>query len=405
MNKIEDLNILNEWFNTFSLIGQNKIGGVTRLAYSFDENKMHETLKNICEELCFHVKSDSVGNTFVSLKNNDSRKPYLIASHLDSVPNGGKYDGVLGVIGGILILKWIKDNNIDIPVKVCAFRCEESSAFGKATIGSGLITGKIKEKDLCNLKGVREESLYDILKSKGYLSDDYSIADLDGYLEIHIEQGRVLYDNKIKAGIVTAIAGSKRFKLEIHGRQDHSGATPMSMRKDALSAASEVILEIERLGIQESIHSTVATVGEIHETPNALNVVPGFVELGIDIRGIESSSISSLISQLKCSIKNIMDKRNLSYELIPTTLDEPVKLNSQVIDGLNKIADNLGINHIKMPSGAGHDAMEFADITKTGMVFIPCKDGISHNPNEQADLADLLNACTIIYEYLKEVLL
>ncbi|MBP2031345.1 N-carbamoyl-L-amino-acid hydrolase [Clostridium algifaecis] len=404
MGKIEDLKLLNGWFNEFSSIGQNKIGGVTRLAYSFDENNMHETFKKICEKLCFHVKSDSVGNTFVSLKESDSRKPYLIASHLDSVPNGGKYDGVLGVIGGILILKWIRDNNIDIPVKVCAFRCEESSAFGKATIGSGLITGKIKEKDLCSLKGVREESLYDILKSKGYLSQNYSVEALQGYIEMHIEQGRVLYDNKVEAGIVTAIAGSKRFKLEIHGRQDHSGATPMSMRKDALSAASEVILEIEKLGIQESIHSTVATVGEIHETPNALNVVPGFVELGIDIRGIESSSINSLISQLKCNIKNIMNKRNLSYELIPTTLGEPVKLSNQVIGGLYEAAKKLGIGCIKMPSGAGHDAMEFADITKTGMVFIPCKEGISHNPKEEADLSDLLNACKIVYEYLKEVL-
>lgn len=405
MNKINDLNILNKWFDSFSLIGKSKIGGVTRLAYSIQEDKMHEILTNICLKLGLYVKSDSVGNTFISLKENETRKPYLIASHMDSVPNGGEYDGVLGVLGGILILKWIKDNNIDIPVKVGAFRCEESSAFGKATIGSGLITGKIKEEELCNLRGVREESLYDILKAKGFLARDYKVEELEGYLEMHIEQGRVLYDNKIMAGIVTAIAGSKRFKLEIYGRQDHSGATPMSMRKDALSAASEVILEIEKLGIKESIHSTVATVGEIHETPNALNVVPGFVELGIDIRGIDSGSISSLINELKHNIKMIMDKRNLSYELIATTLDEPVKLDDKVICGLEKSAEKLGIKHIKMPSGAGHDAMEFADITRTGMVFIPCEEGISHNPNEKADLGDLYNACTIIYEYLKEVLL
>lgn len=403
MKANDDLTTLNSWFKKFSEIGKDNVGcGVTRMGYSREEDKMHEIFKNICDELQFYTESDSVGNTFAYLNPNEKRKCYLIGSHLDSVPNGGKYDGVSGVLGGLLILKWIKENNMNIPVKVAAFRCEESSAFGKATVGSGLITGKITENQLKNFKGVREESLYDILKAKGYLKGNYRIENLHNYIEIHIEQGRVLYDENIQAGIVTAIACSKRFRLEIYGRQDHSGATPMSMRKDALSAASEVILEIEKLGKEESKYSTVATVGEIYETPNALNVVPGFVELGIDIRGIKDSSINLLISKLKDRIKEIMDRRKLSYELIVISSGEPVKLSNEVVDGLHRVADKLKVKNIKMPSGAGHDAMEFADVTKTGMVFIPCKEGISHNPDEEIELKDLCNGCKIVYEYIKE---
>ncbi|MEY8762419.1 MULTISPECIES: M20 family metallo-hydrolase [Clostridium] len=398
-----DYKILGEWFNKFSTVGRQKTGGVTRLAYSSEEDEMHRIFKDISEDLGFAVETDGVGNTFVGLQKNKNKRCYLIGSHLDSVPNGGIYDGVLGVIGGLLILKWIKDNNIDIPVKVVAFRCEESSAFGKATIGSGLVTGKVKEEELCNFKNKKGESLKDILKSKGFLTKSYKLGELEGYIEIHIEQGRVLWDKNIELGIVTSIAAPKRFKLSIYGRQDHSGATPMMMRKDALSTASEVILEIEKLGRVESIYSTVATVGEIYETPNALNVVPGFVELGIDIRGIESKSINRVVSELKNSIKRITDKRGLNYKLTMTSSSEPVKLDDTIVKGLKRSSEKLKLSCIEMPSGAGHDAMEFADITKTGMVFIPCREGISHNPKENASLKQLYNACKIVCEYLKEV--
>lgn len=403
MKMNDDLDILKNWFEGFYKIGRDDVGpGVTRMGYSREEDSMHHMFEKICRKLGINTKADSVGNTFAYLNEGDKRKFYLIGSHLDSVPNGGQYDGVSGVLGGLLILKWIKENKLDIPLKVVGLRCEESSAFGKATVGSGLITGNIKEDELKKFSGVREESMYEILKARGYLKEDYKIKNLNKYIEIHIEQGRVLYDKNIQAGIVTAIACSKRFRLEVHGRQDHSGATPMSMRKDALIAASEVIIEIERLGNEESRHSTVATVGEIYETPNALNVVPGFVELGIDIRGIRTSSINSLISKLENKIKEIMERRRVSYDFIQISSGEPVELNGEVIQGLKKSADSLNIKNIEMPSGAGHDAMEFASIAKTGMVFIPCRDGISHNPDEDINLEDLLNGCKIVYEYIKE---
>lgn len=395
--------LLQVWFERFRSVGEMKTGGVTRLAYSYEEDEMHRILADIAYELGFYVENDGVGNTYISLEKIPTSNCLLIGSHLDSVPNGGRFDGFLGVIAGLQVLQRMKEDDLNLPVKVAAFRCEESSAFGRATIGSGLITGKVREEDLYQLKNKKGENLYSVLRSRGLLNGDYSISSLKGYLEIHIEQGRVLYDKNIGLGIVTSIAAPTRFKLTIHGRQDHSGATPMSMRKDAVSAASEIILETERLGRMESIHSTVATVGEVKVIPNALNVVPGNVELGIDIRGIESTSIASVVSGLKEKIERITNERGLTYELVMTSSSEPVKLDHEVIGGLRKSAKKLGVNYIEMPSGAGHDAMEFADIAPTGMLFIPCEEGISHNPHEMADLKQLNKACELMYDYIKEV--
>lgn len=402
MNKFDDLENLSKWFNCFESIGEDSGGGVTRLGYSSKEDEMHSMLKEISEEMGFITEEDSVGNTFVQLKKMDYSNSYLIGSHLDSVPNGGRYDGVAGILAGLLILKWIQVNKLNIPVKVAAFRCEESSAYGRATIGSSIVTGAITSDELKTLKNKEGKSLYEVLTSKGYSPAAYPTKNIKKYIELHIEQGRVLWDKGVDIGIVTSIAAPKRFRLVIQGRQDHSGATPMDMRKDALCGAAEVILEVEKLGREEAKYSTVSTVGIIKSSPNVMNVVPGAVELGIDIRGIDSQSIGRLVESLKDNIKKIMDNRQLKYEMQIISSSEPVKLSHEVIDGLKKAASNLNVDYIEMPSGAGHDAMEMASVTKAGMVFIPCVEGISHNKAEKAELQDIYKGSKIMFEYLKE---
>ncbi|HBM76083.1 MAG TPA: Zn-dependent hydrolase, partial [Clostridiaceae bacterium] len=222
------------------------------------------------------------------------------------------------------------------------------------------------------------------------------------YIELHIEQGRVLWEKGMDIGIVTSIAAPKRYRLNILGRQDHSGATPMYMRKDALCAAAEVISLVEELGKKESVHSTVATVGIIKEKPNVMNVVPGFVELGIDIRGIDKDSINRVLDGLKKDTDNIMKRRGIDYEFQKISSSDPVTLDRSVIESLKRAAKKLNIDFVEMPSGAGHDAMEMANITKAGMIFIPCKEGISHNIHEKADLDKVIEGSKIILEYLKE---
>lgn len=396
-----DLEIIENWFKRLYPIGIDKNGGVTRLGYSREEDVMHGAIRNFARELELKYSSDEVGNTYIFQK--DYPEYFLIGSHLDSVINGGRYDGVAGVLAGLLILKWIKENNLDIPVKLAAFRCEESSAFGIATVGSSLITHKLNIEKMKMAKNHEGVSLYDVLLKKGLNPQCRKIEGLLGYFELHIEQGRVLEVMKKEIGIVEAIASATRYWLTIHGRQDHSGATPMGMRKDALCATAEIVTELEKAANEEASHKTVGTIGYIVNAPNAFNVISGEVKMGIDIRGIDWESIKRVDKEITEFINEVCHKRELKYELNSISKDIPIILDEKLKNSLKDTADKLGIETMIMNSGAGHDAMKFADIASTGMVFIPCKDGVSHNKEESIKFEDVIVGSRIIFEQLKNM--
>ena len=400
--KVKDLKTIQEWFKRLYPIGIDKTGGVTRLGYTRNEDVMHGAVRNFARELGLKYAGDEAGNTYIFQENYENY--YLIGSHLDSVINGGRYDGVSGVLAGLLILKWIKENNLNIPVKVIAFRCEESSAFGMATVGSSLITQKIDIEKIKQAKNHEGVSLYDVLIQRGHNPQCKKIKGLLGYFELHIEQGRILEASENKIGIVNAIAAATRYWLTIEGRQDHSGATPMGMRKDAVCAAAEIVTELEKAANEETSYNTVGTVGYIVNAPNAFNVVPGKVKMGIDIRGIETESIKRVDKKITEYIDEVCRKRGLDYSLVPISKDIPVKLDEKLRDDMKNTADFLGIKNMVMNSGAGHDAMKFADIAPAGMVFIPCKDGVSHNKDEEIDVEDIVLGSRVIFEQLKKIL-
>lgn len=397
---MNDLKIIESWFKAFFSIGADESGGVTRLGYTKNEDVMHGAIRNIARELGLSYSSDEVGNTYIYDK--DFPEYYLIGSHLDSVINGGRYDGVAGVVAGLLILKWIKDNKLNIPLKVGAFRCEESSAFGIATVGSGLITKKLdieKMKEVKNKEGI---SLYETLRFKGYNPYCKKIDGILGYFELHIEQGRVLEDRGLKIGIVDAIANATRYWLTLEGRQDHSGATPMNMRRDALCTAAEILLELEKIANKEAENKSVGTVGYLENSPNAFNVIPGRVKMGIDIRGVDWTSIQRIDREIVNFIEKTCQEREIKYTLNSISKGKPVILDEKLRKELEKTAEEMNLAYIVMNSGAGHDAMKFYDIAPTAMVFIPCKDGISHNINENIEFEDILLGSKLIYEQLKK---
>lgn len=396
-----DIEKIEEWFRYLYSIGADETGGVTRLGYTKNEDVMHGAIRNFAREMKLQYSSDAVGNTYIYQE--DYEKYYLIGSHLDSVVNGGRYDGVAGVLAGLLILKWIKDNNLNIPLKVAAFRCEESSSFGIATVGSSLITKKLNIEKMMQVKNEEEVSLYETLRFRGYNPNCEKIKGLLGYFELHIEQGRILEDAGLKIGIIDSIAAATRYWLTINGRQDHSGATPMGMRQDALCAAAEIITELERTANREAHNNSVGTVGYLANYPNAFNVVPGKIRMGIDIRGIDKESIQKVDDDIIAFIKECCNRRNLDYELISLSKAVPVKLDEKLRDNLSQTATELGIAHKVMNSGAGHDAMKFWDIAPTGMVFIPCRDGVSHNRDEEIDYSDIVLGSYIIFEQLKKL--
>lgn len=396
-----DIDVIKRWFDYLYSIGADETGGVTRLGYTKNEDVIHGAIRNFAREMGLKYSSDEVGNTYVYEE--DYNEYYLIGSHLDSVISGGRYDGVVGVLAGLLILKWIKDNNLNIPLKVVAFRCEESSSFGIATVGSSLITKKLQIEKMKKVKNTDGISLYEALRFRGYNPECKKIEGVLNYFELHIEQGRILEDEGLKIGIINSIAAATRYWLTIDGRQDHSGATPMGMRQDALCAAGEIIIELENIAKRESVHSSVGTVGYLGNYPNAFNVVPGRVKMGLDIRGVEKDSIDRIDDEIVKFVDEVCKKRNLKYELDNISKAIPVKLDENLKNELSEVATKLGIEHKIMNSGAGHDAMKFWDIAPTGMVFIPCKDGVSHNKAEEIEYEDIILGSKIIFEELKQL--
>ncbi len=393
--------MIEKWFEEIYDIGKTKDDGVERLAYTKEEDLMHDMIISFGKEFGLKVKKDYLGNSF--LYYNEFKKDYtLIASHADSVLNGGRYDGVIGVLIGLDVLRKLKGTKYEDKVILGIFRCEESTVFNTATVGSSFAAGNIKMEKLNEIKNKEGKSLKEILDEKEYSKDkDFKIIDhINRYLEVHIEQGRVLWEKGIDIGVVTAIAAPQRFRINIKGSQDHSGATPMGMRKDALAGTAEIITMIEEIGNSEKENQTVATVGVIHAYPGSINVIPGSVSIDIDIRGIDKESIKRTVKRMKENVGAIAEKRNLEKEIIYLSGSDPVLLDEKIIKDLYNITDSLNLSSIKMPSGAGHDAMEFGDKVATGMLFIPNKDGISHNPDEFARIKDIENAKNVLYEYI-----
>ncbi len=230
-HSIEDIEYAEYLFDKFYGIGTSENGGVTRLGYTEVEDEMHDTLRALGSEKGYGSYEDEVGNTYLYDKSCDmDDEYYLIGSHLDSVIDGGRYDGVAGIITGLLIMNWAKRDNLGLPIRIGAMRCEESSNFGRSTIGSGLITKEVYKHDIGEAVNKQGETLQEVFKRKGYSLHPARIQGVKEYLELHIEQGKVLEEYGDKVGIVQTIAGPRRFNIHIHGNAEHSGATPMGMR-------------------------------------------------------------------------------------------------------------------------------------------------------------------------------
>ena len=396
---IADIRYCEKLFDSFYDIGSTENGGVTRLGYTEQEDRMHAVLTKLGRELQCQVEEDEAGNTYVM--NSQDSDYYLIGSHLDSVIEGGRYDGVAGIIAGLMVMKWAKEEGMKVPIRVGAFRCEESSNFGCCTIGSGLITREIYKQDIGGLVSKEGETLEAIFCRRKLNLHPAKITGIRQYLELHIEQGKVLEESGTTVGIVQTIAGPRRFKMYLRGMAEHSGATPMDMRSDALCAAAEIILEMEKIGKWESAYQSVATVGVVQNHPNVLNVIPGRVELGVDMRGIDQGSLDRMERAFKAAVRESCKKRGVEYVAEKINSIPPISMSESVEDGLEHAAKRLGISSRRMPSGAGHDAMSFAEICDSGMVFIPCRGGVSHNPSEHAELSSICDGARVMYEYLK----
>jgi len=391
-------------FNAISEFGALKGGGLTRLAFSKEDLEARKFLINLIEKNGFKLKIDNVGNIFAIYDDGceADAKPVCVGSHIDSVPNGGFYDGTLGVMAGLEALTAIKEAGIKLkrPLWLINFSCEESSRFKTATIGSKIISGKLSQQRLHELKDEDGISLFEAMSAAGFKPQNLDEAilkenSLHAYLELHIEQGPVLERSDISVGVVSGIAAPIRFEITIQGKADHSGATPMNMRSDALLAASHIIIAANKFAKNKK--TAVATVGYVHAKPGVLNVVPGEARLGVDLRDIDKASLEELNLELRNFVGELSRELKFSYEIRELSSDEPVKLSEHAINLLEDEAKKLGIKTLILPSGAGHDAMNLTKLASSvGMLFIPCVDGISHNTKEAINFKDAVAATKIL---------
>ena len=391
-------------FNAISEFGALKGGGLTRLAFSKEDLEARKFLINLIEKNGFKLKIDNVGNIFAIYDEGceADAKPVCVGSHIDSVPNGGFYDGTLGVMAGLEALSSIKEAGIKLkrPLWLINFSCEESSRFKTATIGSKIISGKLSQQRLHELKDEDGISLFEAMSAAGFKPQNLDEAilkenSLHAYLELHIEQGPVLERSAISVGVVSGIAAPIRFEITIQGKADHSGATPMNMRSDALLAASHIIIAANKFAKNKK--TAVATVGYVHAKPGVLNVVPGEARLGVDLRDIDKASLEELNLELRNYVGELSHELKFSYEIRELSSDEPVKLSKHAINLLEDEAKKLGIKTLTLPSGAGHDAMNLTKLASSvGMLFIPCVDGISHNIAEAINFKDAVFATKIL---------
>jgi N-carbamoyl-L-amino-acid hydrolase len=386
--------------NAVSRIGIGDHGSVTRLVFSIKELRSRQFLIHQMRQIGLQIHIDRIGNIFGRMDGHNAKAPaLLVGSHLDTVLHGGKFDGTMGVIAALEAARTLKEQEIVLqsPVEVVCFVGEESSRFGYSTLGSSLVAGEVHAKDLDYAADAQGNKLADILASMGIYRNNLRSMRRDpstvkAYLELHIEQGPILEAKKKPIGIVTSIAAPTRFRVVFTGQADHSGTTPMEMRKDALVAASELIVAVEEICCRYSHMEkgrVVGTVGAMKIEPGVINAIPGKAELAVDIRSITADAKKRVVRLVQAQIREIARRRKIPAEILPLREEDPVPLDKRLIRLLQECCESRNIAYEIMPSGAGHDAMQMAKVAPAGMLFIPSRRGISHSPLEWSEPEDI----------------
>lgn len=396
---------LKSLFKEINSITDTTFGaGITRLAYTNHDKILKELMIKHLSDTNLKVEVDEIGNIFARRYGRESGlKAVALGSHLDSVINGGEYDGVVGVLAALEVINSLDDDGIITkrPLELVIFACEESTRFNISMLGSKAMTHRLDRQKLEVLKDFRGENLSDILQKYGLnLANLDKIKnralDYDSFFELHVEQGPLLHSQNLQIGVVSAIAAPHRFGIKIIGQTGHSGTTAIQYRSDALCAASEVILAVERVAKKYANKSVMATCGNCVVKPGVINVIPGEAMILVDLRSTDLESRNLAFNEIKNEIENIQKSRNFSYKIKQISTENQSVLDKNLIELISQEARNLGLKHVIMPSGAGHDTMNISEFCKTAMIFVPSRNGISHNPSEFTSFDDIINGTKLL---------
>ncbi|MEW9701889.1 M20 family metallo-hydrolase [Paenibacillus sp. SI8] len=396
-----------EWLGA---IGADSGGGVTRLLYTDVWLQAQQALAERMQHLGLAPRFDEVGNLYGKLQGIQAElKPVLTGSHVDTVKNGGKYDGAYGVIASMLALGYLKAayGAPKRTLEVVSFCEEEGSRFPLAYWGSGHVTGVRTMEQATHVAEPNGLTLLEAMQQAGFGEDNRHLVsarrnDIGAYVEIHIEQGSVLEYKKKQIGVVTAIVGQIRRTIRVLGMANHAGTTPMTMRKDALAGAAEMVALTEQLALEEG-DPLVATVGRLQVIQGTSNVVPGEVEFTLDIRHTDEVRMNEFCAKLLTRLEEIAQRRGLHIQSIENLYVSPVAMDNGISGEIERICACSGFPSMNLPSGAGHDAQLFGAIGKAALIFVPSRAGISHNPEEFTSSEDLIagfqTLVQLLYQY------
>lgn len=398
-----DLSRVLERLDTIYECGKQEDGSHSRLAFSPEDQKGRNLYMSYFRALGLRPKVDAAGNIRVRLSGHDNTLPaILVGSHLDTVPNGGKYDGALGCVAALEVFEVLRRSGIELehPLEAIVFTDEEGARFGKGLFGSNAACGHplpVSKQDTDGQGMNQMQVLQEFGVNCGAL-DQAAISpeNVHCFLELHVEQGASLWRNETEIGVVTSIAGVDRFEITFTGQANHAGSTLMQDRKDALVTAAEFIAAVpEVVGTYGGDYS-VATVGCVRVEPNSVNVVPGKCVISLEIRDREQVVMDQLLEKLQEKLESICNTRGVASDLKVISRCPPSPMSDWVIDCVEQACQETGRSYEKMPSGAFHDSLLMSAVFPTGMIFIPSQEGISHSPLEYSAPTDIENGCDVL---------
>jgi beta-ureidopropionase / N-carbamoyl-L-amino-acid hydrolase len=378
-------------------IGATEKGGVRRLTLTDVDRRGRDQFVAWCKDAGMSVEVDGIGNIFGRRPGIEAGAlPVTVGSHLDSQPSGGKFDGAYGVMAGLEIVRTLNDAGLRTraPIEVAAWTNEEGSRFVPTLMGSGVFAGVHPLNEILNQKDTEGISVRDALNRIGYAGKAQPHK-LGAYFEAHIEQGPVLEQTKTTIGVVLGALGQRWFDVAITGQDSHAGPTPMETRKDALLAASRLVLEVNRIATTFPDYAR-GTVGFMQVKPNSRNVVPGEVRMTVDLRNAKDATLTSMAEELKKMTLVVARETRTEITLKEVVHFPPSEFAPDLVASVREGSKAFGYSHRDIVSGAAHDAVYMARIAPTAMVFVPCEGGISHNEIENARTEDIAAGCNVL---------
>jgi N-carbamoyl-L-amino-acid hydrolase len=403
------MNINSErlWSSLMELakIGATPKGGVRRLALSELDGEARDLFIRWCKEAGCSVSVDGIGNIFARRPGrNEQLPPIITGSHIDTQPSGGKFDGNYGVLSGLEVVRTLNDHKVQTqaPIEVAVWTNEEGSRFTPVMMGSGVFIGEFALEHILQQKDIEGISVGEALNKIGYNGPArIGGRPVGAYFEAHIEQGPILEDSDKVLGVVTGALGLRWYDAVVGGQDAHAGPTPMRLRHDALVAAAKMVTEINALAYRYQPNGR-ATVGFMQVKPNSRNVVPGEVRFSVDLRHAEDAQLEKMEREMQAQCVELAQAGSVSVKIERVANYPACRFNEACVSSVRSAAEKLGLSHMDIVSGAGHDAIYMARIAPTSMIFVPCEGGISHNEIENARPEHLAAGCDVLLNVMLE---